>query len=99
LISFEYPELFQIVAGYFSEDYQHEGVDHHVADYVIGQQDRVFRLRDELDRVLALGLTEGELHELLRQHGCAIYPPPEDGTYTEFVRHIRRAVDAHLSSG
>lgn len=89
----EYPEVGQLIGIFFSQEYAHEGVDRQVAEYATGRARHVHQLRDELDHLLARELDEGALWDLLRRHGCAIDPPPEDGSYAEFLRHIRRALD------
>jgi hypothetical protein len=94
---FKFPELFQFFGGYFYQgwaaDYSWEAERPHFAPVVrhfkaVNPPASVARVRNELEDLLALGLSEEELKNALAELGSNFYPPGEQMTHRAWLEAI-----------
>jgi len=94
----EYPALYQLLAGYFHEDWPEE---YPSADDAL----RAFRAEAppgairaavlEVERLLAEQLSDGDLGRLLMEGFRLNYVPERDGrTHREWLQHVREQLGA-----
>lgn len=87
----EYPQLFQLFAGYFNQDWS---MDYSDADEVINQfvewesEDVVRAAAEELGRLLAAHETENLREILLRQLSCYYDPEAEGVSTRQFLASV-----------
>jgi hypothetical protein len=95
----DYPNLSQFFGCYFHQDWGLEAgsADEIISRYLAESPTTVRGVIDELDRLLALRLTEPELRSTLLELSCYYDPTPEGGTYSGWLRHVKELLSQQAS--
>ena len=80
----DYPSLWQLLGGYFHQDWDldYSSPDEALRDFFDGQPVLAPRLADEIERVLALEKSDTELDELILEFGSS-YLPTSNGVRSQ----------------
>ena len=92
MIEARFPNLFQFLAGYFNQDWDLFAPEPHEVTAVFIEQASLNVLAatlEELDRLLATGLSEQELEKACDQLGCALAPSGMGLGYAQWLSQVR----------
>ncbi|MGW2327358.1 contact-dependent growth inhibition system immunity protein [Streptomyces sp. NPDC001700] len=93
-----FPELYQLIGGYFGQDFSYEYSSHReaLADYLSGNPEGDLRQAfDEIQQLLAMAATDQELGRAMTALGMGVSPP--DGVpLRQWLIEVAHAIERHL---